>query len=146
MRSALRVGLVVLGLSALCVLNLAATANSPEEKGKPALTGAWQRQGSELKLEFGDEAVLRVYPHGDKALIGLVCKYTVEKDGTLKVKVTDYEGKDEFKEKVKTKVPVGQEFGLKWTAKDGKATLEILKGENTDLLKGHMDGEYEEKQ
>lgn len=146
MFAGIRVGVAVLGLGILGLVSVAsALPTDAADKDKPALTGTWERKGAELKLEFRDADVLRVYPHGDKEQIVLVCKYTVDKAGVVKAKVTDVEGKEEFKEKVKARVPIGLEFSLKWTAKDGVAKLDDVKGENTDLLKGHMEGEYEEK-
>jgi hypothetical protein len=99
----------------------------------------------DVKLEFPDKEVLKVFPHGDKDAFAIVCSYTLGKDGVVKVKVKDYEGSDEIKEKAKNFVPVGLEFSFTWKAKDGSATLADITGEKADAIKNHLEGDYEAK-
>jgi len=135
-------------LAACGVLVLAAglaLADDKNQKDKPALSGAWVKKDAELKIEFTDKKVARIAPHGDDAVIVIVCDYSVEKDGRVKLKITDFEGKDEAKEAVKEKLPVGTEFSFEWKVKEGTAKLDDVKGEKADLFKSHLEGEYSQK-
>ena len=114
-----------------------------DEKAKSALSGIWTRKGAEEKIEFCDKDVMKISAH-DGALI-IVCDYSTGKDGLVKAKITGIEGKEELKEKAKDKLPVGFEFNFKWKVKDAVATLDDLKGENAELLKSHLEGDYEAK-
>jgi hypothetical protein len=116
-----------------------------DDTAKPALSGVWVQSGGELKLEFADKGVMKIHPHGDKAEIAIVCKCTVDKDGLVKAKVSEHEGKDEVKNKINEVVPVGQEFSFRWQVKDDKATLDDLKGDKVDHLKAHLEGKYDKK-
>lgn len=116
-----------------------------DDKDKRALSGDWVRKEGELKLEFGDKNVLKISPHGKDDVILILCECTLDKDGRVKVKITDFEGKEEVKEKVKEKLPIGTEFSFKWKVKDDTATLDGLKGDKVDLLKSHLEGEYSKK-
>jgi hypothetical protein len=86
---------------------------------------------------------MKLFPHGESDVLVIVCNYKLEKGGLVKAKITDLEGK--AKEKAQDQVPVGLEFSFKWQAKDASATLEDLKGKNTDPLKSHLEGKYEQK-
>jgi hypothetical protein len=127
---------------ALLALPWPATA---DEKDRPATSGSWARKEGELRLEFADKGVLKILPHGDKVAITIVCSYTAAKDGVVKAKVTDLEGKAEVTETVKGHVPVGTEFSFEWKVKAGTATLGDVKGDKADALKSHLEGEYEKK-
>lgn len=136
------------------VLKLAVLASSfvlvggmghADEKDKPGLTGTWVKKAGELKIEFVDENVMKLYPHGDNPVLVIICEYTVAKDGLVKAKITELQAKEEVKEKAKAVVPVGLKFSFTWKAKDGSATLEDTKGDNIDTLKSHLEGEFEEK-
>ena len=81
----------------------------------------------------------------DKAEIVIVCKYSVSKEGLVTAKITDFEGNDQLKEKVKAALGVGLEFGFKWQVKGDAATIDDVTGEKTEQLKGHLEGEYEKK-
>ena len=120
-------------------------ADDKKEKDKPALSGTWERKEGELKLEFADKSVLKISPHGKDDLILILCEYTTEKDGLVKVKVTGFEGKAEAKEKVKELIPVGTECSFKWTVKGDTATLEDLKGEKFEPFKSLLEGEFAKK-
>jgi hypothetical protein len=85
---------------------------------------------------------MKIAPHGDSKVIAVVCEYTVDKEGQVKAKITDFEGKAEAQEKVKELLPVGTEFTFKWKVKDDAAKLDDLKGEKIEPLKSHLEGEY----
>jgi hypothetical protein len=70
-----------------------ACASADDKKEKPAFTGTWAKKDGNLKFECCDKNVIKFYPHGDKANFTIVCAYTLEKDGTVKAKITDFEGK-----------------------------------------------------
>jgi hypothetical protein len=130
---------------ACAVLFLTGPFGLADDKDKPALSGAWAKKGEEMRIEFGDKSVLKLFPHGEKAGIVVVCKYSLDKDGVVKAKITELEAKEDFKEKLSQLVPVGLEFSFKCKVKDNAATLEDVTGEKTDTLKTHLEGEYEKK-
>jgi hypothetical protein len=114
-----------------------------DDKDKPALKGIWARTEGELKIKFADKNVMKISPHGDDDLILIACDYTLKKDGLVKAKITEIEGK--AKDKVKELLPVGLEFTFTWKAKDASATLDDVKGDKVDLLKEHLEGKFELK-
>jgi hypothetical protein len=116
-----------------------------DEKDGSALSGAWARKEGDLKLQFGDKKSLTIYPHGDKAMFGVVCEYTVDKEGAVTAKLTELQGSDDIKEKAKGALPIGLKFTFKWKAKDNSASLSDLQGENMELLRSHLEGDYEKK-
>jgi hypothetical protein len=116
-----------------------------EEKDKPALSGVWARKEAELKIDFSDKDVMKISPHGKDELILIRCKVTLEKEGLVKAKITELEGKEKANEKLKEVAPVGLEFSFKWQVKNDSATLGEVKGDNVDALKGHLEGEYDLK-
>jgi hypothetical protein len=138
-------GARILALVGLDVCTTAAPAeDKKEDKDKSALSGTWVMKGGEMKIVFADKDVMKVYPHGNKEeVLAIVCGYTVEKDGLVKAKVSELQG--EAKDKLQDKVPVGLEFTFRWKVKDGTAKLDEVKGENTDIFKSHMEGDYEKK-
>jgi hypothetical protein len=115
------------------------------DKDKPALTGAWVQQGAELRITFVDKDTMKIYPHGENEVLVIVCSYSVAKDGLVKAKITDLEGKEEAKEKAKELVPIGLEFTFAWKVKDDTATLAGVKGDKVQALKAHLEGKYEPK-
>jgi hypothetical protein len=123
---------------------LAAADDKKDDKGLPALSGVWERTGGEPKIEFSGKDVLKVWPHGDKAAIVIVCSYKVEK-GVVKAKVTDLEATEEVKEKLKAHVPVGLVFRFTWQVKDDTATVDDVRGDKTEVLKAHLEGKYDKK-
>jgi hypothetical protein len=116
-----------------------------EKKEAPALSGTSSKKEGQLKLEFTGKDVMKIHPHGDKAEIAFVCKYTIDKDGLLKAKITELEGKEEIKAKAKDRFPPGFEFQFQWKAKDDAATLDNVDGKDADGLKSHLEGEYARK-
>jgi hypothetical protein len=142
MRSPNRRSFIKLAAGTLALTGLPAWAE--EKKDPKGPTGTWARKDGELRLEFADQETLRLQPHGDKAEFTVVCGYT-HKDGVVKAKIKELEGKAEILEKAKNVLPVGKEFSFAWKAKDDTATLEDLKGENTDGLKAHLEGEFKKQ-
>jgi hypothetical protein len=119
-----------------------ASADDKKDKEKPTLSGVWMLKAGEAKIEFSSKNVMRIAPHGDSNVIVVICAYTVEKEGLVKAKVTDIDGMDDAKEKVKEIVPAGTEFSFKWKVTDDTAKLEDLKCDKTDDLKSHLEGEF----
>jgi hypothetical protein len=133
---------VLLACSFLVLASLPASGDDEKDKDKPALSGVWVLKEGETSIEFADKKVVKISPHGDNNLIAVVCEYAVGKDGLVKAKITGFEGKDEAKQVAKESLPVGTEFSFKWKAKKDTAKLEDLKGDKVDLLKSHLEGEY----
>jgi hypothetical protein len=131
------------GARCMALTSLSAAAGEQKDKGKPALSGTWVVQGGQLKIEYSDKDVMKIFPHGDNMVIVIVCQYTVDKKGLVKAKITELQG--EAKQKVEKIVPVGLEFNFTWTVKDDTAALNEVKGEKVDVLKSHLEGKYDQK-
>jgi hypothetical protein len=131
--------------STFVLAGVAALADDKKDKDKPALSGVWELKGGEAKLEFTGKKVMKIAPHGDSAIIAVVCEYSADKDGLVKAKITEFEGKDEAKEAVKGILPAGTEFSFKWKVKGETAKLSDLKGEKIEQLKSHLEGDYNKK-
>ena len=71
----------------------------------------------------------------------VTCKYTVEKDGTVKASISKVEEKGNFA----SKPPQGLEFSFKWKVKGDTATLDDLKGKDLDEAKPILEGDYQKK-
>jgi hypothetical protein len=129
------------------VLLLASLPTSADDKNgdKPALSGTWGKKDGEPMIEFADNRVLKIAPHGDSAILAIVCEYAVGKEGLVKVKVTGFEGKEGAKKKIAEQVPVGFKFSFKWTVKGETAKLDGLAGDNVETFKSHLEGEFEQK-
>jgi hypothetical protein len=134
-------------LACVALLTCAALLIAADDKkdDKPALSGVWAMKQAEMKLKFADKNTLKISPHGKDEVILLVCEYSVDKNGMVKAKITDYAGRDDAKQKLKEALPQGLEFTFNWKVKGDAATLDGVKGEHTDLLKSHLEGEYEKK-
>jgi hypothetical protein len=129
------------------VLLLAGLPTSADDKNgdKPALSGTWEKKDGEPKIEFAGKGVLKIAPHGDSAILAIVCGYTVGKEGLVKVKVTGFEGKEGAKKKIAEHVPVGFKFSFKWTVKGDAARLDDLTGDQVETFKSHLEGDVEQK-
>jgi hypothetical protein len=139
------VAVLACGLLVLGGLSVAAD-DKKDDKDKTAPSGAWVRQEGQLKFDFSDKDVMKIFPHGDNTIV-IVCEYSVTR-GLVKAKITDFEAtKEEAKEKVKEKLPVGTEFSFQWKVKDRTATISDLKGggDNAEILKSRLEGKYEQK-
>lgn len=128
-----------------CAVVLACVSLAAAEDKKDAPGGVWVQKGGELKIDLTEKNVLKIAPHGDENVIALVFKYTVSDGGAIKVKLTELAGKEEIKEKAKDKFPIGLEFSFKMKVKGASATIEDVEGENVDVLKSRLEGEYEKK-
>lgn len=112
---------------------------------KPAHVGTWAKQDGETRIEFVDKEVMKISPHGDPAVIAIVCKYTLDKAGLVKAEISDFEGRNDFKEQVKQIVPVGSKFEFTLTVDKTSASVDNITGDNAERLKGHMEGKYDWK-
>ncbi len=116
------------------------------ESDKPALSGAWGKKDGELKIEFADEGVMKIVPHGDSTVIAIVCHYKVEKETLVKAKVTGFEGtNEEAKKKIAEHLPVGVKFSFQWTTNGDGARLENVKGDKVETLKSRLEGGFQKK-
>jgi hypothetical protein len=134
----------VLACGVLVLASLPASADDKKDD-KPALSGTWSKKDGELKIEFADKGVLKIAPHGDSAVLAVVCHYTVAKEGRVKVKITEFEGKEEAKKKAAERIPVGLKFSFQWTVKGNAARLDDLMGDEVEALKSHLEGDFEKK-
>jgi len=134
---------VVLACSVFIPAILSASADDKSHKDKPALSGVWTLKEGETIVEFSDNKVMKISPHGDSTVIVVICEYTAEKEELVKAKITDFEG--EAKEKAKENLPVGTEFSFKWKVTDDIAKLDDVKCDNVEHLKSHLEGEYSRK-
>ena len=135
----------VLACGVLVLANLPAVADDPKGD-KPTLSGTWAKKDGQMKLEFVDKDVLKMAPHGDPDVLAVVCQYTADKDGLVKVKITGFEGKEEAKKKAAERLPVGRKFTFKWTVKGDTAKLDSLEGDDVEILKSPLEGDFEKKQ
>jgi uncharacterized protein (TIGR03067 family) len=115
------------------------------KREKSKLSGTWSKKAGELKIEFADQGVLKIVPHSDSAVIAIVCNYTVEKEGLVKVTITGFEGKEEVKKNVEEKLPVGLTFAFTWTVNGDAARLDVVMGDDIEALKSHLDGDFEQQ-
>lgn len=137
---------IVSGILALAgLLSLASAWADDKKEDKLALSGTWGKKDGELKIEFVDKEVLKILPHGDKAPITIVCEYAVDKEGLVKVKVTELEATEEVKKKLREHAPVGLKFTFKWKKEGDAVKLEDLTGDKVDSLKSRLEGEFEKK-
>jgi len=134
----------MLACGVLALASLAATAED-KKSDKPALSGSWGKKDGDLKIEFADKGVMKFVPHGDSAMLAIVCDYTVEKEGLVKVKVTAIEGKEEVTKKVQEHLPVGFQFSFNWKVTGDTARLDGVMGEDVAMLKSHLEGDFEQK-
>ena len=133
---------LALACSVLILTSFTALADDKKDKG---LSGVWELKGGELKIEFVDKKAIKIFPHGDSDVIVVLCEYTLDKEGLVKVKITGFQGKDEAKEAVKNNLPVGTQFSFKWKVKDDSSKLADVKGDQAEHLKAHLEGEYSRK-
>lgn len=131
----------------LLALQPAASKEKPDNEGneRPALSGVWVQKGGELRIAFVDKNVVKICPHGDCDSFALVCEYSVDPAGRVKVKITGIEGNDEVKQRATQMHPPGTKFSFKWTVKDDAARLEDMKGEQVEHMKSRLEGEYTQK-
>ncbi|MBI3409146.1 MAG: hypothetical protein HY040_12435 [Planctomycetes bacterium] len=146
-RTAFKCGAALLCAIAACAIlvHLNMNASAGDKKDKPALSGNWELKGGEMRIEFLDKGVMKLFPHGEQGPIVIVCKCTAEKK-LVKAKITELEGKDEVIKRVRELLPVGFEFSFKWQVKDAVATASDVEGAKAPaILKSHLEGEYEKK-
>jgi hypothetical protein len=128
----------------LALIGPGASADDKKGDGK-APAGVWAKKDGQVVVEFADKGVVKLHPHGDKADLVVVCSFTAGKGGVIKVKVTDHEGKDDLKAKLKDRLPVGTEFQFTWAVTGDAATLDEVDGKEVEGLKSQLEGGYEKK-
>ena len=131
-----------LALTVTLTLTAAPAQDKKDDKGK-ALSGVWTREanGLDLKFEYAGKDTLKVSVFGGENGVIATCKYTADKDGAVKAKITAVEEKGTFA----AKPEVGQEFSFRWKVKGDTATLDDLKGEKLEEAKPVLEGEYDRK-
>jgi hypothetical protein len=129
------------GAPALALV-LALGPAAADDKDKVTLSGTWTREanGLDLKLVFTKDTFKFSVFGGDNGVTA-TCKYTVEKDGTVKATVTKVEEKGNFP----SKPPDGLEFSFKWKVKGDTAALDDLKGPDLADAKAIVEGDYQKK-
>jgi len=121
---------------------VAAPVNADEKDAKKELTGSFKRKAGDLdlKIVFKKDNMMEFRIAIGEASATMTSKYAIEKDGTIKCEVTDFEKKGDFpvtKEK-------GYKFSFKWEAKEKKGVLSELKGDDIgDEQKQAVEGDYE---
>jgi hypothetical protein len=125
------------------VLMLTCLTTVADDKAPSALAGVWSLQGGEMKIEFCDKETLKMYPHGTRDVLVVVCTYKTEKGKPIQAKITELDGK--AKEQAQDHIPIGLAFSFSWQVQDGVATLGDVKGKDAELLKAHLEGKYEKK-
>lgn len=143
MTSTLPTRRALLACGVLTLTGLLAVAD--EKKDDKKLAGTWVMKDGETQIEFADKGVLKILPHGDKLDFAVVCEFTAGKDGAVKAKITDLEGKEEIKAKAKDLIPVGSAFSFKWTVDGNTGTLADVDGKGLDAIKSKLEGGYEKK-
>ena len=113
-----------------------------DDKDKVTHSGTWTREanGLDLKFDFTKETFKFSVFGGDSGVV-VTCKYTVEKDGTVKATVSKVEEKGNFP----AKPPDGLEFSFKWKVKGDTASLDDLKGPDLSDAKAIVEGDYQKK-
>jgi hypothetical protein len=133
------------GVRLLALICASPLANGGEGD-KPSLSGVWAKKNGEPKIEFADDKVMKIAPHGDGTVIAIVCDYTVENGALVKAKVTGFEGSSEdAKKKIAEHLPVGVEFSFQWTTNGDDARLDNVKGDKVEALKAHLKGDFKKK-
>jgi hypothetical protein len=130
---------IVAGVVALSVLGGLSVAQDKKDKDKPAI---WERESSGVNLtfEFTKDTLKGTVLSGDNGFIA-TGKMTIDKDGLVKVKITEVEEKGNFP----NKPAVGLEFSFKWKVDGDKAELSDLKGDGVEDAKSIVEGEYKKK-
>jgi hypothetical protein len=136
---------MVLASSLLILAGLKTSADDRSDKEGAVLSGVWTLKQGETKIEYSDKKVVKIFPHGDNLQIAVICQYTADKAGLVKVKITGFEGDDETKKRVKQVLPPGTSFRFRWKVKDDSAKLDDVQGDQADHLKSHLEGEYGRK-
>ena len=114
-----------------------------DDKKAEGPTGTWVKKGIDVKLEFPEKEVLKVYLHGDGvAHCDLLLHAREGRAREGEDQGLRREGRDQGS---KTALPVGLEFQFTWTVKDGAGKLDDVKVEKTEPIKNHLEGDYEKK-
>jgi len=121
-----------------------AVAADEKKEDKAVLKGTWTKETNDLTVDvkFGKEGELAfVATAGDNG-VTVNCKYTVEKDGTIKAKVKSTEEKGSFPAKPKD----DSEFTFKFKIDGKSAKLSDFEAKDLDGGKEAVEGEYSSKE
>ncbi len=128
-------------LLAVAFAGLGATRAEDKKDDKAKPTGVWSREADGLKLtfDFSKADVLVLVAGAGENSLTVTGKYTVEKNGLIKVTSNKIEVKGEFP--VKPKDGYTFEFKLKADGKTAKVT-DFDANEHADEAKPGVEGEY----
>jgi hypothetical protein len=130
----------VLALATIAAVALAAQA---EDKKAPEMpSGTWTHKTDELELRFTfkkDE--LKIVAKTGDATLTVTSKCEIDKDGMIKVTISDVKTKGDFP----TEPKEGQEMTFKFSVDGKKAKLSDFKSKDLDHAKAVIEGEYESK-
>lgn len=123
-----------------------ADEKKPDDKKaeKPALKGTWTKEtnGIVVDIKFGKDGEVAFVATAGENGVTVNCKYTVEKDGTIKAKVTGTEEKGSFPMRPKD----GAEFSFKVKIDGKKATVSDFESKDLEGAKDAVEGEYASKE
>lgn len=131
--------LIALLAVAFAGLGAARAEDKKDDKAKP--TGVWSKEADGLKLtfDFSKADVLVLVAGAGENSLTVTGKYTVEKNGLIKVTSNKIEVKGEFP--VKPKDGYTFEFKLKADGKTAKVT-DFDANEHADEARSAVEGEY----
>lgn len=135
----------VVGLAVVAGFAVAQDKKADEKKAdKPVLKGTWTKEtnGVTVDVKFGKEGEVEFIASAGDNGVTVKCKYTVEKDGSLKAKVTGTEEKGSFPAKPKDDA----EFTFKFKIDGNKATLSDFEAKDLEGGKEAVEGEYTSKE
>lgn len=130
--------------SLLAVIAVAGFAVAEDKKAeKPVLKGTWTKEtnGIVVDVKFGKDGEVAFIASAGENGVTVNCKYTLEKDGTLKAKVTGTEEKGSFPQKPKD----GTEFSFKFKIDGKSAKLTDFESKEIGDAKDAIEGEYTSK-
>ena len=130
-------------LLAVAVVAGLAVAADEKKEDKPALKGAWTKETNGVTVEVRfpkDGEVVFVAAAGENG-VTVNCKYTREKDGTIKATVKDTKETGSFPQKPKD----GAEFSFKIKIDGKTAKLTDFESKDLDGAKDAVEGEYTSK-
>jgi uncharacterized protein YkuJ len=129
----------ILSLFVFSGVVLAEDKKTADDK-KPVGTWVKKAEGFELKFTFKKDNVFVFDMSNGSDGCTMESKCTFEKDGTVKCEVTKFEKKGNFD----AAKEVGYKFSFKFDAKDKKATVSKIEGNDIDdQAKALVEGEYE---
>ena len=124
----------------LCVAVAAYAAD--EKKAATLPTGAWTRETDAATLRFHfKKDDLAITAKAGEATMTLTCTCEIDKEGIIKVKITEVKVKGDFPEPPKA----GTEMSFKFVVDGKTAKLTDFKSKELEHAKAIVEGEYESK-